>query len=81
MAAGYPPMPTTLSRAQYQPYEGNEQLAQRMVSDAELEAAAPRQRAGSNWDSLSFANAFRLARAQGLKVFNWRGRPYAVTLR
>lgn len=36
--------------------------------------------AATNFDTMPFKQAFKTAQAQGLKQFNWKGKPYAVAL-
>lgn len=47
-------------------------------SGADNSGAAPA--ATTNFDSMSFGTAFKTARNQGLKQFNWKGKPYSTQM-
>jgi len=77
--SGAPPVATdATSLATTQSVAGNQTGTTAGPAAADNSGAPPA--AATNFDSMPFGKAFATAKAQGLKQFTWKGKPYAVKM-
>ena len=77
--SGAPPVATdATSLATAQSAAGNQTGTTAGPAAADNSGAPPA--AATNFDSMPFGKAFATAKAQGLKQFTWKGKPYAVKM-